>query len=241
MPSETISGVVLRYANYRERDRMLTLLSPDHGRVDVLSRGCRKPGSPLMPSSELFVHGDFVLFRQQDRYTLTSCAITEPFYSLRLDAYRLTCATYLVNLAQLAAQPEQAAPGLFRLLLQGLYHLTYGKDDQPALAVTNAYLLLYAQETGYRPRLNHCVRCGEPLPQDRGAKLDMVAGGLCCTHCSGGEQVALTAQQIAWMRDILAKGFDAPLGSADPVLFEALRRYVEHRLECSIKSSQFLP
>ena len=241
MPSETITGVVLRYANYRERDRMLTLLSPDHGRVDVLSRGCRKPGSPLMPSSELFVQGDFVLFRQQDRYTLPSCAITEPFYSLRLDAYRLTCATYLVNLAPLAAQPEQAAPGLFRLLLQGLYHLTYGKDDQPALSVTNAYLLLYAAETGYRPRLNHCVRCGEPLPRDRGAKLDMVAGGLCCSRCTGGEQVALTAQQITWMRDVLAKGFDAPLGSADPLLFEALRRYVEHRLECSIKSSQFLP
>ena len=49
MPSETLQAVVLRYANYRDRDRMLTLLTPDHGRVDVLSRGCRKPNSALMP------------------------------------------------------------------------------------------------------------------------------------------------------------------------------------------------
>lgn len=240
MPSETLQAIVLRYANYRDRDRMLTLLTPGQGRVDVISRGCRRPKSPLMPASELFVHGEFVLFTQNDRRTLTSCALTDTFYPLRLEPYRLTCATYLLNLAQAAAQPDQPAEGLYSLLIKGIYHLTYCTDEPP-LTVTNAFMLLYAAEIGYRPRLNHCVRCGKPLESGKGARLDIEAGGLCCETCARGEQYALTALQTGWMRDVLSRGFEAAIQEADPVLFEALRRYVESRLEISIKSSRLLP
>jgi len=240
MPSETMRGVVLRYANYRDRDRMLTLLTPDHGRVDMLSRGCRRPKSGLMCGSELFVHGEFVAFQSHERYTLTSCAPEDTFYPLRLDPYRLVCATYLLNLAQAAAQPEQPAEGLFSLLLSGLYHLAY-REDEPPLTVVNAFLLLYAVEIGYRPRMNHCVICGKPLPPDAAARLDCQAGGLCCAACRREEQYALSARQVSWMRLILADGFNAPPAEADKALFEALRRYVESRVETCIKCSQFLP
>ena len=240
MPSETLQAVVLRYANYRDRDRMLTLLTPDHGRVDVLARGCRKPSSALMPASELFVHGEFVVFRNQERRTLTSCALTEPFYALRLDAYRLTCATYLLNLAQAAAQPEQPAEGLFPLLLKGLYHLTYGQDEAP-LSVTNTFLLMYAAEIGYRPRIRHCARCGKPIADGQGARLDAEAGGLCCPACAASSEPLLTPAQVNWMRTVLTEGFESPLPEADKPLFEALRRYVETRLDIPIRSSQFLP
>ena len=80
MPSVTTQGIVLRYANYREHDRMLTILSPDYGRIDALSRGCRRPKSPLMPVSELFVSGEFVLYQSHDHFTLTSCALADSFY-----------------------------------------------------------------------------------------------------------------------------------------------------------------
>lgn len=240
MPSETLQAVVLRHANYREHDRMLTLLTPDHGRVDVLARGCRKPKSPLMTASELFVHGEYVVFRGGERFTLTSCAVTDTFYPLRLDPYRLTCASYLLGLSQAAAQPEQPARGLFGLLLKGLYHITYC-EDEPALAVTNAFLLLYATELGYRPRLNHCARCREPLPPDAPVWLDMEAGGLCCTKCAQAGQYALTAAQAGWLRAVLKEGFDTPMTAGDATLFEALRRYVEGRLEISIKAGQMLP
>jgi len=240
VPSETLQGVVLRHANYRERDRMLTLLTPDHGRVDVLSRGCRKPKSPLMPGSEWFVHGEFVVFRNQGRLTLTSCALTDTFYPLRLDPYRLTCATYLAQLAQAAAQPEQPAEGLYSLLLKGLYHLAYDAEEAP-LTVVNLFLLLYAGELGYRPRLRHCVRCGKPLPPEAGARLDIEAGGLCCAVCAQRESPVLSATQIEWMREAYQKEFTAAFPPADPTLFEALRRYVESRLETNLKSSSFLP
>ena len=109
MPSVTTQGIVLRYANYREHDRMLTILSPDYGRIDALSRGCRRPKSPLMPVSELFVSGEFVLYQSHDHFTLTSCSLADSFYPLRLEPYRLTCASYMAALCQAAVQPGQPA------------------------------------------------------------------------------------------------------------------------------------
>ena len=240
MPSVTLQGVVLRYAGYRERDRMLTLLTPDHGRVDVLSRGCKSPKSALMTGSELFVHGEFVVFQNRDRFTLTSCAPADTFYPLRMDPYRLTCATYLLNLAQAAAQPEQPAEGLFSLLLKGLYRLAYSDEDAP-LAVVSAFLLLYADEIGYRPRLNHCVRCGRLLQPGQSARLDILAGGLCCDACQAEQAYPLSAQQADWMRKTIGEGLNGSVGDADSGLFAALRAYVESRLETCIKCSQFLP
>ena len=64
MPAIATPGIVLRFANYRDHDRMLTLLSPRLGRVDLLSRGCRRPKSPLMPASEWFVSGRSCCFRK---------------------------------------------------------------------------------------------------------------------------------------------------------------------------------
>ena len=62
MPTLTTQAIVLRHADYREHDRMLTLLSPAYGRIEALCRGCKRPQSPLLSASEWFALGEYVLF-----------------------------------------------------------------------------------------------------------------------------------------------------------------------------------
>ncbi|HPJ03873.1 MAG TPA: DNA repair protein RecO [Candidatus Limiplasma sp.] len=240
MPSETLEGIVLRVANYREHDRMLTLLTPDKGRVDLLSRGCRRPKSCLMSASESFVQGEFVAYRNQDRYTLSSCSIIESFYSLRLDAYRMTCGAYMLQLSQAAAHPEQEAEALYELLTACLHRLCDNTDENP-LMIVNGFVLLFAADNGYRPRLNHCVHCQKEISPKQGAMFDIIEGGICCRGCAKGALMRLSASQLQWMRDTLKNGLDVPAVKEDKTLFEVLRRYVESRLEATIKSSKFLP
>lgn len=246
MPSVTLRGIVLRLANYRDHDRMLTLLSPELGRVDALSRGCRRPKSLLLAASELFVQGEFVLFQSHEKYSLTACALADSYYPLRLDPYRLTCASYLAGLCQAAAQPAEPAPELFALLLQGLHLLAYEEDRLP-LSVTTAFLLRYAEVIGYKPRLNHCALCRAPLDAQNGALLDVEAGGLVCPDCGGKTAYRLSGGQVAWIRRGLAQGLGAgeegeDAGEQDVAdLFVILRRYVESRLETTIKVSKLLP
>lgn len=240
MPAITTQGIVLRHVNYRDHDRMLTILTPNYGRMDVLSRGCRRPKSALMPASELFVHGEFVCFLSNDRATLTSCTLTDTFYPLRLEPYKLTCASYMAALCAAAVQVGQEAQALYALLLKGLYYLAY-ENEADALSTTTAFLLLFADATGYRPRLSRCAHCRTPLDLENGAPFDIAAGGLCCPDCASKTTYAFTKEQIVWMSETIRHQQVLQKNTGAHTLFDVLRRYVESRLEMPIKVSRLLP
>ena len=125
MPSETLEG-------HRAQGRQLPRPRPD-AYPAYARQGARGPALARMPQAEKlpdvrqrkFVQGEFVVFRNQDRYTLTSCNIGESYYPVRLDAYRMTCGAYMLQLAQAAAHPEQEAETLYELLIGSLHRLCY--------------------------------------------------------------------------------------------------------------------
>ena len=235
MPSFITQGIVLRHADYREHDRMLTLLSPPMGRVEALCRGCKRPHSPLLSASEWFALGEYVLFAGKGRMTVSSCHVTETFYPLRTDYDRLKYATYLLSITEAAAQPGEKAVELFTLLARSLSRLAYtGKDPQ---AVSAAFLLHFSNISGYRPRLSHCVRCGKAIPDEQIRLMDIENGGLLCSSCSEGISAAqpVTLPQVQWMRDVLQNGIDKttlPESNAPGAL---LADYVETRIEKKIR------
>lgn len=240
MAALTTRGIVLRFANYREHDRMLSILSPDYGLIDALSRGCRRPKSALMPASELFVYGEFVLYRSNDRFTLTSCQLDDTFYPLRLDPYRLTCASYMAALCHAGAQPGQEAQRMFELLLRGLYQLGYDENNTP-LTLTTAFLLQFADAMGYRPRMRRCAHCRTPLPEEGPWQFDVAAGGFCCRNCASRATWPVTMEEYIWMCQVIKNPLSRHFATGENNLFEMLRRYVESRLETPIKVSRLLP
>ncbi len=235
MPAITVSAIVLRSVNYRDNDRMLTLLTPNLGRVEVMSRGCRRPKSPFMSSSEVFCTGEYVLFSQHDRKILTSCTLHDSFYPLRLDYGLLSCGAYLLNLCEAAAQPEEESGSLFWLLLRTLHRLAYGQEERRG--IISGFLLHYASVLGYKPRLNHCVHCGRKLAEDEPVYFDCEAGGLACSKCPKTESsLPLNQKQAGWLQTVFRDGPEASAtlqGSDAP--FDSLRCYVETRLEKPVK------
>ena len=47
MSTYVTDGVILRRVDYGESDRVLTVLTRDHGKLGVIARGVRKPGSRM--------------------------------------------------------------------------------------------------------------------------------------------------------------------------------------------------
>ena len=235
MPSVTVQAIVLRHADYREHDRMLTLLCPAQGRVEALCRGCKRPQSPLLAASEWFALGEYVLFTGKGHATVQSCHVTESYYPLRTDYDRLRYATYMLSLAEAAAQPGERAVELFTLLARSLYRLAY--TPREPRAVTAAFLLHFSAVSGYRPRLSHCVHCGKRLADEEIRLMDIENGGLLCGNCRAlaARALPLTAAQARWMRDVLEKGIektDCPETDAPGPLLGA---YVEARMEKPIR------
>lgn len=236
MPSVTTQAIVLRHADYREHDRMLTLLSPARGRIEALCRGCKRTQSPLLSASEWFALGEYVLYTGKGHMTVTSCHVTETFYPLRADYDRLKYATYLLSIAEAAAQPGESAVELFTLLARSLSRLAY--TEKSPQAVSAAFLLHFSQISGYRPRLSHCVRCGKPLADEEIRLMDVDNGGLLCPSCADSLTRAhpVTPQQVHWMRDVLQKGIDKTALPESDAPGPLLGDYVEARLEKKIRS-----
>ena len=236
MPYITTQAIVLRHADYREHDRMLTLFSPTLGRVEALCRGCKKMGSPLLNCSEWFAFGEYVLYTGKGRMTVVSCNLTESFYPLRSDWDKLKYATYMLSVCEAMVQPNEANVYLFTLLCRSLSRLCY--QERPALAVTAAFLLHGAAISGYRPRLSHCVKCGRRLEEREIRHFDPEDGGLVCPECSEmmDRLISLSARENAWMKDVLSVGIDKTPLPDENAPGALLAAFVEARLEKPVRS-----
>ena len=224
-------GLVLRRSDWRENDRILTLLTPGRGRVDAVARGCRRPKSPLMACSELFTLGDYVLYKGKGHEILTSCQVEDSYYPLRNDFEKLSYAAIMLRCAELSAQPEQPQEHLMILLTRSLSRLAYSSLE--ARAVTAAYLLHFAALNGYKPRLEHCALCAKLIPQGEAAWLSPTAGGLVCRQCHGpgSDAQRIEPGAVLWLRGILKAGIEKTEPGDAPVPLLALKRYVEYALD----------
>lgn len=136
------------------------------------------------------------------------------------------------------------------LLLHTLSRLAF--SDQPWRPLLSGFLLHFASCEGFRPRLNHCVLCGERAGEDGPFFFDLEEGGLCCAACrekkkrlmTPGEfrQTALAPQQVRWMREMLQRGSSAWIDTQEAYApYSLLRKYVEGRLGRRIRSAALLP
>ena len=66
----TTKGLVLRVTDYNDRDSLLTLLTPEHGKLTVKARGLRRKNSPLVAPCQLLAYGEFTLFEYRGSYTV---------------------------------------------------------------------------------------------------------------------------------------------------------------------------
>ncbi len=224
------TAIVLRFANYRENDRMLTLFSPTRGLVEAVARGCRRPKSKLLSASEPFALGEFELFEKNGRFTVTGFTLTESFYALREDWDRLSCGMYLLALCEAAVQPGENAQELFMLLLHTLSRLTFTR--QPWKPLLTGFLAHFAACEGFRPRLKHCVCCGRPLGPEEPVWFDLREGGAVCGAHRQPDMPPVAPRQLAFLRMAYENGtaawtespaFEAPLA--------LMRAYVEQRLD----------
>ena len=158
----TTQGIVLRETNYKEADKILTVLTRDLGKRTVKARGCRRKNSKLTAASQLLVYSEMTLSERGEFTTLTEADPLEQFWSVRQDLEDLALASYFAEVTEATAQEGEAAPELLSLLLNSLYALDTLK--KPRALVKAAFELKLLCLTGYAPMLEGCAVCGAQEP-----------------------------------------------------------------------------
>ena len=173
----TTRGLVLRVTAYKDKDALLTLLTPNHGKLTVKARGLYRKNSPLVAPCQLLVYGEFTLFEYRSMYTVNEAHCIELFTPLRRDLQKLSLGTYFAQATELLSQEDLPNPELLSLVLNCLYALSnLNVSEQLVKAV---FELRSACLAGYAPDLYGCHRCGNPFPD----RFDISAGRLECSGC----------------------------------------------------------
>ena len=154
-------AIILSRRDFGEADRLLTLLTPAHGKLRAIAKGARKPNAKLSGHVELFARSDCLLRQGRNLAILTQAELIEPYLGLRDDLQRGAYASYAAELLdRFTADDEEAAGGLFALLDDTLARIANSHD--PRLA-TRFYELALLDLVGFKPELSECVITRQPL------------------------------------------------------------------------------
>ena len=197
-------ALVLRAVDYKESDKILTLLTPQDGKVTASARGSRKRGSAIAAGTQLLSWSDMVLYEYQGRWSVKEAVVERQFRGVQQDVERLSLGCYFAEVAEALAVEGLPAGELLSLVLNSL-HVLDKLPQKPLEQVKAAFELKAMCLAGYEPILDACAVCGQEPPRE--PRFHLKEGVLHCACCRGevgeGISMPLTASALAAMRHVV--------------------------------------
>lgn len=233
-------GLIIKETNVGENDKLLVILTKDHGIIRAFADGVRRMKSKNSAATSLLCYANFTLYQNKDTYKVSDSSPIELFFELRYHLEELSLAQYFCEMA-IKLTPEEFEPTeILRLLLNSLHFLTnQTKPINIIKAVTELKLISLA---GFMPNLTGCAVCGE----DEAFKFSYSEGCLFCLECSSeaNDTTVLNPTVLAAMRHIIYSdfskiySFEIPEKDAE-ILSLITEKYVAQQSEYRFKTLDF--
>ena len=201
MPNEIYNGIVLRTTDYRESDRILNILTREHGLIAVTARGCRKPNSKYAAISQQFAYGEMEVNERVGKLQLSSATVLESFYSIRESYEQLLAAARIASAAERVAEHDIRNDELFLLVYNTLSVVAYGENDPRDMELLFFSKLL--RLCGYAPTLTYCLKCGKDLRDRKQVRFSNSLGGSVCESCGSAYKPVSALSLEAFRRMML--------------------------------------
>ena len=176
-------GIILKQTKLGEFDKIVTIYTPEFGKVKAVAKGACRPRSKLGGNVEPLTHSLLFLARGRNLDIVTQGQTINGFLALKTDLWRMACGLYLLELIDAFTVEGGETHPLFDLLLEVLNQLEKSDRNEAILRYFELHLL---DCLGYRPQLHRCVGCGLPL-KPKVNFLSPGKGGLLCPNCSSPE------------------------------------------------------
>jgi DNA repair protein RecO (recombination protein O) len=236
-------AVVLRHSDFGEADRLLTVYTPELGKLRLLAKGIRKPRSRKAGHLELFTRSQLLVARGRNLDMVTQAQTIEAYRALRLDLWRMSHAYYIGELVDNFGEEQAENAPLYLLLSQALDWICASTDLPLTMRFFELSLL---KLVGYQPQLFQCVRCLAPL-------LPVVNffsaedGGMLCPACAEGRggARAISVGALKVLRYLQTRPYaDCMLLKLQPAtrleVEQVLQAYLVYLLERRLKSVEFM-
>jgi len=216
-------ALVLRTRPYGESDRIVTLITEQHGKVTGIAKGAKNSRRRFAGTLEPFVLVRAV-FRQRassDLVFLLRCELVGTLRAFTRDLDRFAAGSYVLELIDRMVFGREPGREVYALVHDALTLLDAGAPADPVLRAFELHLLA---ASGYAPALDRCGACGRAGDGEAPRYLARERGELVCRRCvRAGEPVrpvtAAAARELARLaRRPLA---EAAAGTDAAILHEA--------------------
>lgn len=220
-------GFVLRTRPFRESSKIATVLTRPSGRVDLLARGARRPGSRFGAALEIGTEASFIYYERENQslWTLSSADILRSHQILRENPETLALLARIVKLLAYLSQPGQTNSGLYNLTLAVLNALETSRNPD---ALYDLFIWRAAALSGYTPHIDEgCLVCGNKnapcfsIPQ---------GGFVCSAHSVDEDEIYLTADECRLLKQLSEEPPSEFNASIPPPASKLIRRYVRYHL-----------
>ncbi|MCC6614511.1 MAG: DNA repair protein RecO [Anaerolineae bacterium] len=244
MRSIRTPALILKRRDFGEADRLLTILTPFQGKLDVIAKGARKLTSSKTGHVELYTRADMLIHRGRDLGICVQAEMTAPFLPLRENLNRGAHASYCAELLdRLTAEGETDAGALFKLMDDTFIRLSLEDDLRLTVRFFELRLL---DLVGFRPELLNCVVEHEPLlPEDQ--FFDNASGGVVCPRHAlrGTALVPLSMDGLKLLRHLQRSTWKQIESlKVPPQIHEEAERvmlgYITHLVERRLQSVDFI-
>lgn len=212
MSTLVTKAFVMNSFPWKDRHRLLHLLTPEHGLITAMAPAAESLKSKLRAVSQLFSYSELTLSEQNGRYNVKDGALIEAFTALSQDLDRLAAAAHAVEVFSDVARNDEPNRQVFELWAYTVYEISRSEDPVFIARMSSMRLM---EIIGLSLDLDACISCREPI---EGAYFfSYLAGGLLCEKDRAkGQRDAMT---------VLSKGTVALLLHIERAPFEKLYRF----------------
>jgi DNA repair protein RecO (recombination protein O) len=239
-------AIILRRQDFGEADRLLTLFTPEHGKLTAIARGARKPTARQTGHVELFARSTLLIARGRDLDIVTQAELADPFLPLHDNLERAAYANYVVELLDRFTEPGEQNTPLYGLLAAALGWLSEPGCD--VRLTTRYYELALLGLVGYQPELFRCMLGHEPIVAQDQFFSAADGGAICPEHAEGFEHphmISIGVDALKMLRYLQTHSIEA-IGqmrlreSIHAELERVTLFYITYLLERRLKSVEFI-
>ena len=228
-------GIVLGHHKLGEADRIVTVLTRNHGVIRAVAKGVRRTKSRFGSRLEPFMMVDVQCHVGRNLDIVTQAELIEPFGRAIVSDYAVwEVASVMVETALRVTETEPHTRDQYLLLVSALRSLCKREHD-PRLSL-DAYLLRAMAFAGWAPSLDACARCGAPGPH---RAFSPEAGGAVCRTCRTGGELLPGEEALAHLAALLTADWqtaEATPAAAAQGASRAVGAYVQWHLERKVKA-----
>ena len=195
---EIVKGVVLKTRDYKESDKVLTILTASKGKILIKARGVKKAKSKLKAFCQPFCFADFEITHSKFMDILTGARVVDMFFDLVQDYEKYSIASILLKLLDKICVEGQSYETQFVNSTRCLTAICY-LDYNPKLAFIKFVLNLLASE-GVGFNFDNCSSCRAILRDHTYLNLD--TGEVVCENCKGFYNVKISKDMLLLLKEI---------------------------------------